>query len=330
MEVTPPCTMCRSHKDCSCRNALVSFLGILQGVSDRILTLKSASRAQQSPLAGAGLDKLKARFTTLPTASEIFDAAKRLQLEIKMTPIENKMAVKVGNSKTFIHLTLDPSRSFVAGLISNPNRFKSWDAYIHFLENIIPFETLQDAILTRVDLNIDFNLPFSQMIQQIDVKQKSVSVSYEDKGADKTGIYFGKGSEVLVIYDKAKKDRLDSSHSRVELRLSGSKLPTKSLYNLRQHLSENEFFTKIEGHHVEINSSVLAEVQNQKLQDFQSILRREGLFAARKAMSRNRNFSRDFTNSVKLVPWSSHPSEIFKRGIQSFLGTNTSESESLH
>lgn len=247
-----------------------------------------------------------------------------------MTPIENKMAVKIGKSKSFIHLTLDPSRSMVTGLISNPNRFKNWDAYIHFLENIVPLEALQEAVLTRVDLNIDFNLPFSQLIQQIDVKQKSVSVRYEDKGADKTGIYFGKGSELLVIYDKAKKDRQGSSHSRVELRMSGNKLPTKSLYELRERLAGNDFFTKIEGTLVEINSPVLTEVQCQKLQDFQSILRREGLFAARKAMSRNRNFNRDFANSVKFVPWPSHPSEIFKHGIQSFLSSKRGESESLH
>lgn len=246
-----------------------------------------------------------------------------------MIRLENGFALKIGTQKAFVHLQVDPSRTMIKGLISNPNRFKHWGAYLTFLESILPSEVLQSSVITRIDLNIDFNMPFSQLIQQIDVKKKSTSVLYEDKAGDKTGIYIGKGSEVLVIYDKEKKEKLSSSHSRIELRLSGTRLPTKSLYKLPRYLSDLEYFSKIEGQLVQLKASNLNELQSQKAQDFQSILRREGLFAARKAMSKNRNFERDFAQLLQTCPWGLPPSEIFKNGIQAFLSPNTAESKGL-
>lgn len=239
-----------------------------------------------------------------------------------MTRLDNKHVLRIGSGTAFIHLVLDPTRQIITGIISNPNRFKTWQTYLNFMESILPQSSLQTAKITRLDLNIDFNMPFNLLIQQIDIKNKSTGTHYEDKKGDRTGIYIGKGSEILVIYDKGKKDNLSSTHSRVELRLSGRKLPTHSLYNLPQLLRDKAFFHNIEGVHIVSASALLSEGQKHKAEEFQSILQRDGLYAARKALGRNRNFDRDVAKAFKISPWPIHPSEIFKRGLQSFLGYN--------
>ncbi|ASD64250.1 hypothetical protein [Bdellovibrio bacteriovorus] len=247
-----------------------------------------------------------------------------------MTRLDKKPTLRVGSEKMFIHLLLDPTHEMITGLISNPNRFKSWTDYVEFIQSILPLTSIQTAKVTRLDLNIDFNTPFNQLIQQINIKQKSTGTRYEDKKGERTGIYIGKGSEILVIYDKSKKDKLSSSHSRIELRLARKKLPTQSLYDLPQYLKSKSFFSHLEGVYVAPTPTLISDSQKKKIQEFQSILQRDGFFAARKAMDQNRNFDRDFVQVLKISPWPTHPSEIFKRGIQAFLEGNSDTTSDLH
>lgn len=329
MKPVIPCTMCLQDNECTCRNAFVSFLSLCKKASARILTLKPSSRAPHG-LAGVGIDKLNASFQQLPLISEILCAAKSNSFEVLQKRLEGRNTLRIGDEKLFIHIHIDPSRTMATGFISNPNRFKSWGDYMHFIELVLPKMTLETAKVNRLDLNIDFTLPFDKLIQQIDLKGKTTTKQYEDKAGEGTGIYIGKGPEVLVIYDKAKKDRTSGPHTRIELRLRGSKLPTHNLYDLPKQLENKAYFSQVEGVELDFNFDLLTDIQKQRLRNFQLILKREGLFAARKALSKNRNFERDIARLVKSTPWPNHPSEIFKDGILGFLRRNRDDEHSLH
>ena len=319
MKLAEPCISCKSNTTCDCLNVLVRFYNLLEGVRLRILTTKVASEKYDQNMDSAGIDKLNAYFSEPLEIAEIIRKAKAHNFTVEKTRLESKNQLKISCSEEYIHFTLDISQTHFKGFISNPNRFKNWPSYVLFLEKLLDSEVIRSAKIQRLDLNVDFFTPYNEIVQRIDMKNKSTEASYESKRGQRTGIYIGKGSEQLLIYDKSIKDNLSNPRSRIELRLKEGKIKCHSIYDIPESLRKNNYFCDVEGVDVVQSKSILTHGQNLKLQEFMGILVRDGFYSARKSMNKSRNFDRDFAGILKIAPWSNQPSELFNRKIKLFL-----------
>lgn len=320
MELAAPCTICKLKSPCDCKNLMARYLSILENVHYRILSQKLTSKPQEFLKVSAGIDKLDAYFLEPVDLSTVIAHARQNGLETKKEQKNKRVMLKVANNNSSIWLSLNITQELATGIISNPNRFENWYSYLAFIKNAAPLSIIENAKITRLDLNLDFNLPFEELIQKIDIKQKSTNISYDDKGGVRTGIYIGKEPEMILIYNKSKKEKLPSPLTRVELRLRGNKLPCKSIYNVAHEIQSKSFFSSCVGCDLTYEESTLSHPQKNKLQDFTSLLKRDGLYSARKIMNKTRNFDRDVAKILQTTLWATQPTELFKREIKSFLG----------
>jgi hypothetical protein len=320
MNVTEPCQICNTKKPCACKNAVLSFFGLLEKAQARVLRVKPASTTIIGTVNSAGLDKLNAYFLCTTPVAVIKEQAEKYGQTVKRVFLKDRRPyLYIANEQAGVHLKLGNEETEVVGLVSNPNKFKGWSNYKHYIQNLLPEECLRSAKVSRLDLNMDFNKPFNELIQQIDLKNKRCALTFMDDGGSRTGIIVGKGKEQIVIYDKAKKERLDKPLSRIELRLSGNKLPTKSIFTVPETLGKLSFFNNISGFDVETAKGPLLPDQEKKLTQFESVLNRDGLFAAKRSLNKTRNFDRDFKSLINFKPWEIQPTDIFKNEINQFL-----------
>lgn len=294
------------------------YFSILETVNNRILSLKPSSKALDYPIASAGIDKLNAYFLEPLDLSEITTKAKQLGWELKQVRLKNRPYIQVGRQKCVLLLSFN--QDFITGFVSNPNNFGSWDSYLTFIESLFPLQSIQNAKISRLDLNLDFSQPFETLIQKIDIKNKSIQTRYDDKGGHRTGMYIGKEPSMIAIYDKSRKEKLSSPLTRIELRLSGNKLPCRSINEVTKKLQSNTFFNELVGCELKFKENNLNEHQKSKIQEFKSIMKRDGLCAARKTMNQSRNFDRDFNKIMESTKWATPISEAYKGQIKRFIG----------
>jgi hypothetical protein len=320
MNVTEPCQICNTKKPCDCKNAVLSFFGLLEKAQARVLRVKPASTTATNAVNSAGVDKLNAYFICTAPAAEIKVQARKCGYTVKRVFLKDKRPyLYIASDQAGVHLKLGNEETEVVGLVSNPNKFNDWSDYELLIQSLLPVDCLESAKVSRLDLNIDFNKPFSELIRQIDLKNKRCALTFMDDGGSRTGIIVGKGKEQIVIYDKAKKERLEKPLSRIELRLSGSKLPTKSISDIPSKIREMSFFDKVAGFDVEVGKGPFLPDQEKKLTQFEGVLNRDGLFAAKRSLNKTRNFNRDFKSLINLKPWQIQPADIFKNEINQFL-----------
>ena len=168
---------------------------------------------------------------------------------------------------------------------------------------------------------MDFACELSTLIQSLDVANKRSELTYENKSGARTGVIIGKRSEVFAVYDKAKETNSVDLISRIELRLSGSKVPTRSIADIPLKLASQIFFKNLIGLSVTETKNTKTSDQNERLRQFKGIWGRDGFFAAKRFMNQSRNFDRDFANLIETRPWAEQPSELFKNQIINFFQT---------
>lgn len=323
MEVAESCIICQELAPCNCREAVLSYFRLLDAVSQRVLRVKPASSTITGAVIGAGVDKLNAYFIrTMPTLA-IRVRAIELGHSVKQVFLKDKRPyLYLTDSLAGVHLRLANNKTEAVGLVSNPNHFKSWSHYEQFIRSFLPAECFESAKISRLDLNLDFNTPFEKLIQQIDLKNKRCALTFLDEGGSRTGLIIGRGKEQIVIYDKAKKEGLANPLSRIELRFAGNKLPTKSILAIPGTLKEKSFFNNVVGLDVKFSKGPFLPDQEKKLAQFEGILQRDGLFAAKRSLNKARNFNRDFKSLISTILWKSEPADIFKKEIHNFLEPN--------
>ncbi len=333
MEVAAPCIVCKALSPCGCKDALVSYLGILQRVQERVLREQAASNVGRLPIICAGVDKLDANFIEPISARSVLVRAKALGCDVRERYLkERNPFLEISRGDFKVHFRRNFDRQYLSGFLSNPNSFKSWKDYTLFLESILSPETIQRAQIYRLDLNMDFSSSFQDLIQSIDVKNKRLAVNFMDKSGERTGLTIGKGKEEVVIYDKAKKSNLADPCTRIELRLRGNKLPTRSITEIPTVLSSGIYFEGLEWVTVSFPDRKLSEAQTAKLNAFKLILRREGFFTAKKEFSKDRNFNRDFAkliNVQKINATNSQLNQVFRENISEFLQSIKRSNNSL-
>lgn len=319
MYVTEPCPICQKNERCDCQSSMATFFAIVKKASERVLRVEPSSIGEHSQVISAGIDKINAYFSE-PVSIDCIRAAiagqdhpaKRVFLK------DRKPYLAIGSDSKQIHLKLGYGEKDVTALISNPNRFNNWKNYCGFLSSIIPQNTLAGARVTRLDLNLDFKCSFPSLIQKLDIKNKRSAVTFMDSSGCRTGLIIGKGDEKIEIYDKAKKEKLENPHSRIELRLGKEKLPSRSIFEIPKALTEGLYFDGLVGVTTHFTDAPTNQEQSQRLSTFKNYLERDGFYSAKKAMNQSRNFERDFAKLVKIQPWAIQLSQLFKTNLKMF------------
>ncbi len=320
MNVTEPCPICQTNNQCECRSSLASFFNILKNANDRVLRVKPSSFTDQPEVIGAGIDKLNAYFTGPIPIDVVRTEARLLGYTTKRVFLKDrKPYLAVNSDSNQIHLKLGFGETDVTGLISNPNKFKTWQNYYSFISSLIPKESLVSAQVTRVDLNLDFECSFSSLTQMLDIKNKRSALTFTDESGCRTGLIIGKGNEKIEIYDKAKKEKLSTPHSRIELRLGKDKLPSRSIIDIPKVVTDGLYFSGLVGLNTHFTDTITNAEQSQRLATFKHNLDRDGFYSAKKTMNQSRHFDRDFAKLIKIKNWAVQPSQLFKTNVKTFI-----------
>ncbi|MDZ4676321.1 MAG: hypothetical protein SGI74_02335 [Oligoflexia bacterium] len=299
---------------------MASFFKILKNVNDRVLRVKPSSINSHPKVLGAGIDKLNAYFVEPIPIDQIRMLAKQFRYTIKRVFLKDrKPYLAVSSDSNQIHLKLGYGESDITGLISNPNKFMTWQNYYTFVSSVIPNDSLINAKVSRLDLNLDFACSFSSLTQMLDIKNKRSSLAFIDESGSRTGLIIGKGDEKIEIYDKAKKENLADQFTRIELRLGKTKLPSRSIMDIPKVVAEGLHFEALVGLNARFTDLPINTEQSQRFAAFKHNLERDGFYSAKKIMNQSRNFDRDFSKLLKIENWTIQPSQLFKNKIETFI-----------
>lgn len=320
MELAVPCPNCKSNSLCECSQALTAFFKILETVQTRVLRQEASSRVEHLPVKGAGVDKLNAELRGTLSPPELVNRAKQIGYQVEEAYLNEgrRKFLKISKEGNLVHFRLTFDRQSVDQLISNPNRFGSWGAYLRFIQSILTPLEIQSSQVIRADLNLDFASPLLKTLQAIDIKNKRASLTFKDQSGVRTGVIIGKGNESIEIYDKAKKEVNDLFHTRLELRLAGRKLPTRNISDIPEAVLKSSLFKNLEGVNVVFKPCTYSDTKASRLEEFKSIFKREGFLSAKKEFSKDRNFDRNFKDLIEIRQWTKQPAEIFHDQVKRF------------
>lgn len=319
MKVTEPCPICTDIYPCDCQKAVLSFFNLLEAVHKRVLSEKPAS-APQPKVVSAGIDKLNAYFLTSVSKADLIDRAKSNGYTTNVVFLKDrKPYLAIAQEERCVHLRVGMDQSQIVGLVSNPNRFKSWQHYTWFLKTILEPEILDSTKVSRLDLNLDLETSFQDLMQMIDIRNKRSALSFNDESGKRTGCIIGKGSEKVAIYDKALKENSDTPRSRIEVRLAGSKLPGKSIWGVPETICNQPHFENLIGVSVAYLEDQRTDHLQRKLQQFKFMFEHDGFYLAKKHFNMSRNFERDFSKLIKVTSWPIQPEKLFRSTILQFM-----------
>lgn len=190
---------------------------------------------------------------------------------------------------------------------------------------ILPPSEIEGAKITRLDLAIDYRECLENVLSGFDFTRKQTRVAYQDKGGSRTGVCIGRGSERIVVYDKAAESGAEELRTRIEIQLAGKKLPARNLDDLRKTFAQRDWdpFDQITLNQVGFPTEVdhFTKIQRERLADLKPILRREGLFSARREFNKQGNFIRDFRSLISVTPWSEQPSDTLRKYFADYFNT---------
>ncbi|MDP7322012.1 MAG: hypothetical protein QF441_15515 [Bacteriovoracaceae bacterium] len=194
------------------------------------------------------IDKLKLTTNSPENMKYLFLNLKKLFPNYRKTPERfYNETFQFFNKSTYITLSTKPIHSNMAQLTIefNPTKFNSKKELDLLLHDISSYT------LSRIDHKADIDFNFHDFINKVRVLHKNKRSDYQYKSR-LTGVEYGKGKEVLCIYDKAFEKQKKNykliknineigSSSRVELRQYHHKIPFRNYLDLEEYLNFNPF-----------------------------------------------------------------------------------------
>jgi hypothetical protein len=333
MELTDRCNICSGNEKCECKFELTRFFSLLQQSASRVSTHKPTSASQAKAASRVCIDKLIIQPHYPIPADALLTRLITQQTEHRKTRHrDHKWCYEVQGAQSGTYLRLwSIENPLIYEIVTNPSSFPDYNNYLEHIKSIFSEEELSQARVKRLDLAIDYPMPFQELIRGFDFSLKQSQFQFLDKGAKRTGIRIGKGNEVIQIYDKSKESKLLAPLTRIEIQLKGKKLPSQSFNSIQSALmtqNQNPFATLSLNDLEPTNPSILAGSQKVRAEQLQHHLTREGLFSARRVFNDNGNFIRDYAPLLKISPWAEQPSETFRKQITLFL--NQGEDNGTH
>ena len=286
-------------KDNSNKNNITRYLEIFLDVSRR--NNRSNECKKVTPI--SSIDKI------------ILSSNLGLEIDkIGLKPIKFKEGwfyeISIDNNKLYL------SQGYTVGkkIHINPSSFHSWNDCFNFLKMFLK-ESINNYEIYRLDLALDYPIPLEHFLKSFDVTRKKSSWEYFEKGTKKTGVRIGKRPEVISIYDKTKRHNLNSPWTRIEIQLYKQRAPVRSIEDLPKLLLSNNFdpFKNIELFNLQIKKE-----NSKQSNEFEILWKYHGFYHARRELSTNNNFKRDYSQCFNKELWNEQPNQIFKRKISNY------------
>lgn len=224
------------------------------------------------------IDKLEFRYKKPLSLARIKERASAANLELTMKVIGKegwRCQVEDGTNSFFFKLVKrkgkNPEPKFkdaVYAVTTRPSAYTCYTAYLKSISLLLSKDELEQAIIFRMDLAVDYNVSYETVLRGLDFKEKQCQCTFFHKG-EQTGISLGKGDESVTVYDKGlqimneiirrnskyRKQALQGRGgikrdveykeeevvrpdlTRLEFRLRGSKLPFKKLSEIPAFLN---------------------------------------------------------------------------------------------
>lgn len=331
MELAEAC-ICRQGSECGCRSALVQFLSLLHAVDRRVSTTKLASEIlkNEAPNSRACVDKLTLELDQPVPIDRLQVAAQRVGFKLERTRLRDGkwyLALLGGALGFYAQIIRTPSEELVWKLVTRPSAFENFAEYSRSLKMILEPGEVAAARIQRLDLAIDYEADLSTILRSLDIPHKRSRVAFMDEGSARTGIMVGKGTEKIVVYDKAKRESIEGPLTRIELQLRGQKLPARKfefLYGAITDWLPRSVFANISMNRVLLNEHMgqMGQRSADRINELKVMLQKDGFYASRCSLNQNRNFKRDYLPLLQTTPWATQPIEIIKRDLEVFFNKN--------
>ena len=207
-------------------------------------------------------------------------------------------------------------------LILNPSHFSCATEFLVEIDKILPGNGFRNTNLSRVDLTIDIQGSFEEVIKQIDVKYKRISNHSTYSGSKIDFVSFGKSSsgEYVKIYDKSESLNI-SNITRLEIQLKNPKLKrvlSRDPLIALEELNSTEFHehTRNPLNNVRLIDYELTPTNTGKKLKLEGSLRIAPLSIIRRRLNPHSNFSRDYRKVLKIKEQRYQPREIYQIGIK--------------
>jgi hypothetical protein len=135
-------------------------------------------------------------------------------------------------------------------------------------------------------------------------------------------VYFGKGNDKIVAYDKSQQLRLtDQTRCRIEQQMTGKKVPTKHLLDLPAALCVGSFRALADVSMADIRLVDLGSIERKsdvhRHGELQSLLSIIGLQETKKILNKHGRFQRDYQKLLIEKPMAK-PSELAFASLAKF------------
>lgn len=180
----------------------------------------------------------------------------------------------------------------------NPNHWTTWR---NILEEIQKFTEPSSLKIDRIDYNVDLQEPYPEVWERLrirhKIKGKPMREWDEINGERMTGNYFGKGREIILVYDKAHElhrnefrkisDAEVGVSTRCEVRQRHEKVPIKELSMVEGYLDYDPF-EKFESYR--LRSDLRPDVFRERKMELENI----GMNRLYRRMNREGNFHKTY------------------------------------
>ena len=237
---------------------------------------------------------------------------------------DNRWYVQVGDDSIGWYFKAPYNQNTdISKMITRPSAFQSFEKYLNTLSQILTGNELKNIKITRLDITVDYFETLENVLQSLNVINKQVEVEYMEKASRRTGMMIGKGSEIIVVYDKADRSNRSDPLTRIELQIAGKKLPTRDIFKLKESLLADKgksHFNTLTLNHITLDKphDVESKAVHDRFKEFETLLKHDGYLSARKKLNENGNFKRDYGAFFILDPWDNQPEKVFNQSMESF------------
>jgi hypothetical protein len=318
------CIICSSHdqESCGCRANIARYIEILGSAHSRAVLSKKVKSSNENLIDGvACIDKIILAFQKPIEMSEIVDRANQYGYSHKKKILRGgkwHLQVSDGDSTFYFDLFGYPN-DISSSVITNPSKFQSFEEYLAMMTNLVG-ESAHAATLKRIDFAVDYPIELNDLLDGFDSKYKSLAAEFDEKSGENTGLRIGKSNEVICVYDKAKREKLSETLTRVEVRLTKSKVKGKTLKDVYDLTMNENGFSNVVLHDLTfpLEDISLTPTQKRRKQELVTLIQNGGYWRTKKRLNKHGNFKRDYGRLFCLTPWKNQPKEILMRELESF------------
>jgi len=333
MNLILPCPVCGEEHQKECLNALSRFVVLLANAQSRVSTSISTSKDSIGPQGTACIDKLCFRLSS-PVSIEVIlhrltqlgrTARRGAPLTLKQKRLKEGFFFNVTDGTNSFFLKEGyPIKGNIEKVVTRPSAYTNAFEYFEIIKAVFSDEEIANALVSRIDFAVDYPASLLNTLKSLDIKGKRIKSEYLGSSGMLTGMRFGVGSEKIVVYDKPSGE--SQQNTRIEIQLTGSKVPIKNPFELlklpeRLQKTSKKPFESIRLQNLTIPnpSTARSEAQKRKRELFIQNFETRGYFAARAATNTDNNFERDLGHHLNRQDWSDGPFLALMRDIKRFL-----------